>query len=390
MRPGIGAETYGDTFAYRPGILNIFLLHVGFQAAIHLFGDLTKGKFAKGNQISPAEKILERLVYFLRVVNLAALHAVLQRFGSQVDHHDFVGVFEHPIGNCFSNFNSGNGRHRRSNTFEVLHIHCGKNFHSCFDQVQDVFVSFAIFAAGNVCMREFVDQDDARISGLDRVGVHLLEYGALIFDFPTGNLLQLGGKLRDAFSSVCFNKADNDVFAAAASPDCFAQHAVSFAHTWSVSKKQLHNSLGAFLGGTFFQPLLGRLRHRRYSRSLCPINARLHSPGEKKSAYDPRPVCGRAGSGGGHHKFLSPHAPVQRHDRGVHLSARYPWSFNAVGARGFRVHVTGRHAGLQLLFSAPGRHIYRRRSAELGGAGHVPGDVSARQRSFHARAQPGG
>jgi hypothetical protein len=50
------------------------------------------------------------------------------------------------------------------------------------------------------------------------------------------------GKLDDAFAAVGFDDANNNIFAAVATANCFAQHAVSFADTGSVAEKQFESA----------------------------------------------------------------------------------------------------------------------------------------------------
>ena len=58
---------------------------------------------------------------------------------------------------------------------------------------------------------------------------------------------------------MCFDDADDDVFAALVPADGLAQHVVGFADAGGVSQKELERAAGLF-GGYFFQPLFRAFR----------------------------------------------------------------------------------------------------------------------------------
>ena len=122
MAGRISGNADGHAFADSPIFADVLVFHVGFEAAVHLLGDLAKGEFAKSDQISAAKKILEGAFDFFRAVNVAALHAVVKRFGSQVDHDGFGGRQGHPVRNRFAHGDSGDRAHHRRDAFNVLNI----------------------------------------------------------------------------------------------------------------------------------------------------------------------------------------------------------------------------------------------------------------------------
>ena len=73
-----------------------------------------------------------------------------------------------------------------------------------------------MFAAGNICVREFIDQNDLRSSRENRVDIHFLEDGSLVFDLFARDLVYLRDQFLDAFAAVSFYDADDDVLAPAA------------------------------------------------------------------------------------------------------------------------------------------------------------------------------
>src|SRR5579859_5779057 len=82
---GIPGNANGHAFADTPVFADVLIFHVSLEAAVDLLGDLAESEFAKSDKISAAKKVLERAFHFFGAVNVAALHAVVQCFRSQVD-----------------------------------------------------------------------------------------------------------------------------------------------------------------------------------------------------------------------------------------------------------------------------------------------------------------
>ena len=111
------------------------------------------------------KKFLQRLADFVGGVNVAALHALLQRFGSEVDHYRFVGSKRNPVGNGFANDHAGDGANGGRNAFHVLNIHGREHIDFRGKNFLHVFVALAMFAAGNIGVRQFIHEDDLRLAG---------------------------------------------------------------------------------------------------------------------------------------------------------------------------------------------------------------------------------
>src|SRR5258706_10647225 len=111
-----------------------------------------------------------------------------------------------------------------------------------------------MFASGNICMSELVNQNDGRFASKNCVQIHLFECGAFIFDFAARDGFELRGKLFNALAAMRFDNADDDVFAASVAPNRLAEHAVRFPDAWSITKKQFETALGFFARGGDFEP----------------------------------------------------------------------------------------------------------------------------------------
>jgi hypothetical protein len=145
----------------------------------------------------------------------------------------------------------------------VLNIERGKHVNFCGEQILNVFVAFAVFAAGNISVRELVDQNDGGFAGEDRVEVHLFEGCALVIDFTARDRFELGSEFFNGLAPVGFDDANDDVFAAGMAANGFAEHPKSFSDARSVAKKQFKTALGLFGGGGDCKPVFGFLRQVR-------------------------------------------------------------------------------------------------------------------------------
>src|SRR5256885_13878130 len=123
-----------------------------------------------------------------------------------------------------------------------------------------------MFASGNICMSELINENDVRFASKNCVQIHFFECGAFVFDFAARDGFELRGKLFNASAAMRFDDADDDVFAAGVAPNGFAEHAVRFPNARSITKKQLEAALGFFARGGDFEPVFWFLG--QVSRSL--------------------------------------------------------------------------------------------------------------------------
>src|SRR5258708_12768725 len=87
----IGGDAYSHALADAPVFSDVLGLHVRFEAAIDLLGDLPQSELAKCDKIPATKEILQRTLDFFRATHLTALHPALSLFRTQVAHHTFLG-----------------------------------------------------------------------------------------------------------------------------------------------------------------------------------------------------------------------------------------------------------------------------------------------------------
>src|SRR5260370_11838690 len=118
-----------------------------------------------------------------------------------------------------------------------------------------------MITARHVGVREFVEQYDVGMPCYDGIHIHLLESRALILEFGAGYGFEFLSQFGDSLATMCFNNADDHIFAAAVAPDSFAQHCVGLAHARCIAEKELERSAGLFGRADLSEPFFGLLGH---------------------------------------------------------------------------------------------------------------------------------
>src|ERR1700682_4849603 len=77
LRGRTGGYTYGNAFPHCPIFADVLGVHIGFQASIDLFSDLSQRELAQSDEIATAKKVLLRLLDLFRAVDITAFHAIL-------------------------------------------------------------------------------------------------------------------------------------------------------------------------------------------------------------------------------------------------------------------------------------------------------------------------
>ena len=139
----------------------------------------------------------------------------------------------------------------------MLNIHRRKHVDSRIEQVDYIFVSFAVLAALDIGMSKFVNDRHFGLSSNDRIQVHLLEGRTFVHKLSPRNGRQFCREFNDRLATMGFDYAYNHIFATTVPANSLAKHAVGFAHTGGIAEKQLKQRL--LLWRRIFQPLLWRL-----------------------------------------------------------------------------------------------------------------------------------
>lgn len=264
LRRRIRTDAHAKLLRQRCALLEVFLLEIRFQAPVDDVADLLQSDLTQRNQISGTKEVRQCALRAFDGINIAAFHAVLQRFGSQVGEDDLVDTFHDPVRNRLAHDNAGDARHQRRDTLDVLNVHGRDDVDICIEYLDDVLIPLAMLAPIDIRMGEFVDQDDPRLSRKNCVDVHLFEERSLVFERLPRDLLESRYKFLDTGAPVGFHYADDDVLATAMAANAFAQHVVGLADSGRIAQKDLEQAPALFRRG-LLQPLFRGLLHFAYS-----------------------------------------------------------------------------------------------------------------------------
>src|SRR5581483_6917735 len=197
-----------------------------------LVGDGSQCELAQRIQIALTEEIAKRLLHFFGLVDLSLPQAVAQLLDRDVDVDHLVGTIEKRVGHRLAHADAGDPCNGVVQRLEVLNVHGRHDVDAGVEEFEDVLIPLLVFAAWNVGMRQFVDDDDIRTTCDDPVDVHLLHRHAAVFHLAPRNDLEVLYLRVGIGAPVGFDDADRDVQAAGFQRVRFLQHRVRLADTW--------------------------------------------------------------------------------------------------------------------------------------------------------------
>ena len=145
------------------------------QVAVDAVGGGLHRQFAQRGQVARREERLQRLRGLLGHVDLALLQALDQLARRQVDQHDVAQAVEHDVGHGLADAHAGDAVHDVVEAFQVLDVDRGVDVDAGVEQFDHVLPAALVAAAGDVAMREFVDQRDRGLAREQRVEVEFLQ-----------------------------------------------------------------------------------------------------------------------------------------------------------------------------------------------------------------------
>jgi len=256
---GVGADADGDLFGDGPVGAEALALDVVVEGAVDGTGDALESHLAKGDEVAATEEVGEGALDTLGGVDVAATHAGDEGFGGEIADDDLVGAVENPVGDLLADLDAGEGLDAWGEAFYVLDVDGGEDVDLVVEEAEDIFVALgggrvAVVGIAELGVGELVDEDDLGHAGEDGVDIHLGEEGALVVDLAARDLFEAGGELGGAGAAMGFDKADDDVFAAATAADAFAEHAEGLADAGGVAEEDLETAT-LLLGVAGVQPV---------------------------------------------------------------------------------------------------------------------------------------
>ena len=111
-------------------------------------------------QVGAREEVLQRGCDPLLGIDLPLAQTVLQILGGQIDVHDLIRLGKHRVGNSLAHLHADQLLHGVVQTLQMLHIQRGNDVDACGENVLHVLISLGIAAAGNISVRQLVDNHD--------------------------------------------------------------------------------------------------------------------------------------------------------------------------------------------------------------------------------------
>ena len=147
-------------------------------------------KFAQGREIARREKILRRALRGLGNIDLAVLQSLEQFVWRDVDENNVRSLLQDSIRHGLSHRDAGNARNDVGEAFKMLDIERRPDVDAGVEQLFDILPAFGVPAIGRVGVREFVDEDELRLSRQRGVYVEFLDDPTAIFAFATWQRLE--------------------------------------------------------------------------------------------------------------------------------------------------------------------------------------------------------
>ena len=126
--------------------------------------------------------MLERALGLGRDIDLALAQPLDQVVGREIDHLDLVGAVEDAVRHGLAHADMGDLRDDVVEALDMLDVERRVDVDAGSEQLLDVEIALGMAAAGDVGVRELVDQNEFRPAREDGVEIHLLEHVVLIVD----------------------------------------------------------------------------------------------------------------------------------------------------------------------------------------------------------------
>ncbi|SAK84336.1 hypothetical protein AWB82_05666 [Caballeronia glebae] len=181
-----------------------------------------------------------------RQIDLAFAQTVEQFLGRQIDERDFIGEIEHAIGHGLPDANPGDAPNDVVQAFEVLDIDGRINVDARVEQFLHVLPALHVARALDVRVREFVDENELRLSCERGVEIEFGEQTATIFDARGRQRFEAFDERQRFLAPVRFDHADDRLRALVAAAARGLQHREGLAYASGSAEEDLQPSALAF------------------------------------------------------------------------------------------------------------------------------------------------
>ena len=214
---------------------------------------LAHRQFTQRDERRLAEEILEGGAGPVGRIDHAALQTVEQRTGRQVDHDHLVRLPHHPVRDRLPDPHARALPDLVVQALDVLHVHRGQDVDARIEQDVNVLPSLGARRAGDVGVRELVDDRHLGPPPQDGVGIHFLEQRPLVLHRPPRHHFEALDQRHRVLPAMRLEIADHDVDALVLQLARLGEHLVGLAHARGVAEEDLQTTA------------LRRLRHHEWT-----------------------------------------------------------------------------------------------------------------------------
>ena len=154
------------------------------------------GQLAQRREVLLAEEVLQRPRDLLRRVDLARLEPLEEVLDREIEVHDLVRLQEERVGDGLAHAHAGGALDEVVQALEVLDVERADDVDARGEQLEHVLVALPVLRAGDVGVRDLVDDRDRRAAREHRVEVHLLDGDAAVLDLAAGDDLETADERR--------------------------------------------------------------------------------------------------------------------------------------------------------------------------------------------------
>ena len=203
--------------------------------------------------------MLHRLFRLLGYVDLPLFQAVEQIVGRQVDQLNLVGSAQKRIRKGFPDDDAGDLPNNIIQALKVLDVDGGVDRDACVEQILDVLPAFFMLRFRRIRMRQFVNDNERRVSRQCRIDVKFQDIPAAMGMYPARQDFQAVEEGFRLFPTVGFHNPNDDVDAFLPPHLSGSEHCIGFTHARGGAEEylQLALALTLLLGDSFVKKFVG-------------------------------------------------------------------------------------------------------------------------------------
>jgi hypothetical protein len=223
---GFGPAGHRDDHALAclPGLGDVLLGAVAPQRDVDLVGHPQQGELPQRGEVAGPEVVAEGGVDDPGRVDVAVREPAAQRLRGDVDQLELLGTADDLVGHRLLLAHPGDLLDDVVDALQVLDVDRGEHGDPGGQQPLDVLPALLVARAGDVGVRELVDERDLWRAGEDRVHVELGELAAAVDDRTPRHDLEADQQRVGPGPLVRLDQADDDVGAALDAPVRLAEH----------------------------------------------------------------------------------------------------------------------------------------------------------------------